>query len=345
MAESITPRQIVRALLQGVPPPRPLRIPIVFSFGAKIENVSRFEFLASATKISNALRQIHGRMPTDGVTCYFDPDLELEALGATLQWKGNDQPPTIAWPRHAEKGKLPQGLRSPEEASKTGRVKVAVEVIGRLKTLLRGEPILMAGVTGPFTLAARLAQLSGDRDVRYEDVPEAAFEIAASMTMQVSSALVEAGANLIFVHEESLPHFSPEGCEAWVSGLGPAFNIIRFYQALPVLHVADAMSFSQNSALILQQSWDCVVCAPLDAFPHEAAEKTAGSNPIILGLALPNKCLDSNGPADWRDSQFVAGATSKSKPALLTTVGDVTADTNLDLMAKIFEDLSCAIGL
>jgi hypothetical protein len=340
MAETLTPRQMVKSLLQGVPPSRSLLVPIVFSLGAKIENVPRQEFLASATKISNSLRQIHGRLHADGVTCYFDSYLELEALGATLRWQGDDQPPAIVWPGRAEKGKLPEGLRSPEQAARTGRVKVAVEVIGRLKSLLHGEPLLMAGVTGPFTLAARLTRLGGDPPPRFEDVPDAAFEFAASMTTQISAALVEAGANLIFVHEESLPVFSAEGCEAWASSLGPAFNIIRFYQALPVLHVADAASFAQNSALILQQSWDCVICPPLDAFPPEVLGNSAGSNPVTLGLALPHKFFQPDSFISWGHRQSGMDTASKPPLALLTTVGDIPADLNLDRLAKIFEDLA-----
>ena len=62
MAENIGARQIVKGLLQGIAPPRPLFLPIVFSHGARIENVPLRVFLTNPTKISNSLRQIRGRL-------------------------------------------------------------------------------------------------------------------------------------------------------------------------------------------------------------------------------------------------------------------------------------------
>ncbi|MGB0034705.1 MAG: uroporphyrinogen decarboxylase family protein, partial [Candidatus Acidiferrales bacterium] len=157
MAANSTPRQIVKGLLQGTPPARPLFLPIVFSLGARVENIPLRTYLTNPTKISNSLRQIRGPLRSDGLACYFDPFLEVEALGAELRWESDEKPPSIHWPQSSPKGEIPAGLRSPEEAAKSGRVPVALEVIRRLNSLLRDESILMAGVTGPFTLAARLA--------------------------------------------------------------------------------------------------------------------------------------------------------------------------------------------
>ena len=145
MNANLTPRQMLKGMLQGTPPSRPLFLPIVFSLGAKVENLKLPAFLANATKITNALRQVRSHLRSDGVACYFDPYLEAEALGATLQQLADDQPPTLRWPHRAEIGELPEGLRSPEDAAKRPRVAVAVEVIQRLKSLLRDEPLLLAG--------------------------------------------------------------------------------------------------------------------------------------------------------------------------------------------------------
>src|SRR5271170_6375013 len=122
MTESSTPRQILKGLLQGIPQTRPLFLPIVFSLGAKVENLPLREFLGHATNISNSLRQIRSHLRSDGVACYFDPYLEVEALGAVSHWKTGDQPPAIQWPQSAEKGEVPEGLQSPEDAAKSSRV-------------------------------------------------------------------------------------------------------------------------------------------------------------------------------------------------------------------------------
>src|SRR4029077_18774449 len=86
MAETFNPRQAVQRLLQGIPPSRPLFLPIVFSLGARIENLPLRNFLSNPTKIASALRQIRTHLRSDGLTCYFDPFLEAEALGGALDW-------------------------------------------------------------------------------------------------------------------------------------------------------------------------------------------------------------------------------------------------------------------
>ena len=120
---------MVKGLLQGNPQPRPLIVPIVFSLGAKVENLSFRAYLDNPTKISNALRQIRTQLRTDGVSCYFDPFLEAEALGAAPQWDEANQSRVIHWPEGVRRGELPPRLRSSEEAASSLRVKAGVEVI------------------------------------------------------------------------------------------------------------------------------------------------------------------------------------------------------------------------
>src|SRR5713101_824443 len=104
MPDVFHPRLAVKGLLNGVAPPRPLFLPIVFSVAARVENVPLRAFFANPTKISNSLRQVRARLRADGVTCYFDPFLEAEALGGVLQWTSDDGPPAIQWPEASEGG-------------------------------------------------------------------------------------------------------------------------------------------------------------------------------------------------------------------------------------------------
>ena len=161
----------------------------------------------------------------------------VEALGATLQRITDDQAPTIHWPRPARLGELPAGLHAPEEAAKTGRVPVAVEVIRRMKALPNRDFLLMAGVTGPLTLATRITQLEHKETLRSEDLSDAAQELAASVVTQMASAFLEAGAEMIIVQEEIVPALSVESCDTWANLLAPTINVVRFYEALPLLHL------------------------------------------------------------------------------------------------------------
>ncbi|MGA8223339.1 MAG: uroporphyrinogen decarboxylase family protein [Candidatus Acidiferrales bacterium] len=340
MPENPTPRQTLSTLLQGTPPPRPLLLPIVFSLGAKIENTPRRVFLNNATKISNSLRQIRTHLRSDGVACYFDPHLEMEALGAKLVWHEDSQPPTITWPQPAAKGTLPGNLRSPEDAAKTPRAKVAVEVITRLKSLFRDEPLLMAGVTGPFTLAARLTQLDQNEAARPEDLPAAAIELAASAITSLSSAFVEAGAHVLFIQEEFLPALAPETCESWASLLAPTFNIIRFYEALPVLHLRDATSFAKNAALIFNHPWDCILCPAFGAISDRAPEKIPASSPARFGIAIPPDLFQSESVTEARLLESSKRTIAGSNPVLLTTTGDIPITTDLKRLINAMEAFS-----
>src|ERR1700757_3309195 len=104
---------MMKSLLQGNPQPRPLIVPIVFALGVKIENLSFRAYLDNPTKISNALRQIRTQLRTDGVACYFDPFLEVEALGFSMRWESGDQVRSAHWPEATPTGTLPAGLPQP----------------------------------------------------------------------------------------------------------------------------------------------------------------------------------------------------------------------------------------
>jgi hypothetical protein len=328
---------MIKGLLQGIAPHRPLFLPIVFSSGARVEHQPLPAFLMNPTKICNAQRQLRGPLRTDGFSCYFDPFLEVEALGATLQWGAADQLPAVRWAQGAEPGELPEDLRSPEEAVRAGRVPVALDVLRRLKSMLHDDSILMAGVSGPFTLAVRITQLEGGGAWRTQEIPESALELAASVVTRISGALVEAGASLIMIQEEVLPTLSQERCAAWASALEPAFNVIRFYEALPVLQLTDGDSFAANSAVILQRRWECVLCPSLPGILSPLADAVPEWSSATLGLALPLETfqLDDSGLQVFSDS--LRGMVAVLRPALLTTAGDVPAVTEMKRMSKVLE--------
>jgi hypothetical protein len=338
MNGTLTPRQMLKGLLQGAPPPRPLFLPIVFSLGAKVENLPLRAFLCNATKITNSLRQIRTHLRSDGVACYFDPFLEAEALGAKLHWQADDEPPTLQWPHVTEAGEFPENLRSPEDAAESPRVIVAIEVIQRLKSLLRDEPLLCAGVTGPFTLAAHLLDLRPADAPPREDFSDAALELAAATITQIATKFVEAGANVIFIQESIFPVLSAQHCDAWAESLAPAFNIIRFYEALPVALISDENSFAANKEVIYARNWDCILCPALAAMASSATEIAPPPGRANIGLALPPAAFQPGAasvPENLTESLHTIMV--ELRPALVTTAGDVPASTDIKLLAKIGE--------
>ena len=160
MLKDFNPRQAVRGLLQSIAPARPLFLPIVFSLGARIENISLRNFLTNPTKITNAQRQIRTHLRSDGVSCYFDPIPRSRSPRRDIEWTHKHEPPKQHWPNNPKKGELPEQPPHPEETANQPRVQGSRRSNPRLKSLLRDEPLLQAGISGPFTLAAQLAQNS-----------------------------------------------------------------------------------------------------------------------------------------------------------------------------------------
>jgi hypothetical protein len=334
----LTPRQMLNGLLQGTPPPRSLFLPIVFSLGAKVENLSLRAFLCNATKITNSLRQIRTHLRADGIACYFDPHLEAEALGATLQYAAEDHRPTLQWPHVTEAGELPESLHSPEDAAQSPRVTVAVEVMQRLKSLMRDEPLLCAGVSGPFTLAAQLLALPRTEAPVREDFSDVALELAASTITQVATKFVAAGASVIFIQENILPVLSAEHCDAWAQSLAPAFNIIRFYEGLPILLFTDPISFAASREVIYARDWDCILCPALPVSASSAAEIAPPPARANIGIALPTAPLQPAAPSRAENfTQSLHTIMVELRPVLVTTAGDVPSPTDIKLLAKIGE--------
>ncbi len=331
MVGNFNPRQMASDLLQGIAPPRPLLLPIVFSLGARVENLPLPAFLANPTKICNALRQIRGRLPADGVTCYFDPFLEAEALGAALRWSSDGQPPSICWPEAVRQGELPPGLRSPEGAVKAGRIPIAAEVIRRLASLLRDDALLMVSVNGPFTLAAQLLQFAEQEIADADDLPASALDLAVAMLAPLASTLLEAGAQVIFIREDFLPRLSAEGCENWGNLLSPTLNIIRFYGALAVLLLTSPSAVAQNFAVLADRGWEGILCPAVDASSLRSVRAVESTK---FGFALPISSLSSEG-----GGSELAGRVAELHPVLVTTAGDVPISTDVKRLAVILQEV------
>lgn len=333
-----TPRQVIKGLLQGIAPARPLFLPIVFSLGCRVENVSLRTFLSNPTKISNSLRQIRGYLQCEGLACYFDPSLEADALGGTLEWMSEDHPPRISWPT-LDLDRLQGGWPSPEDMAQRGRVPVACEVIRRLKSTLREQCLLMAGVTGPFTLASGLFGL-GHGEVRSRlDLPLPVVEFAASVTSQISTKFVEAGADLILVVERVLPTLSAERCEEWASLLAPAFNVIRFYEALPVLLLTDSISVAANRDALFNREWECVLCPTLRGLEFDSSTGILESKVQALGVAMPIELFDSAESGGQGFLESIHRRVAELQPVLITTAGDLPPATDLKRATKILAEL------
>lgn len=336
---NLTARQIAKNLSNGEPPPRSLLLPIVFALGAKVENVPLNAFLNNPTKIVSAARQMRNHLQADGVACYFDAFLEAEALGAILQLTSDDEPPTVEWRQEARAGELPHGLRSPEEAVKSGRVPVAAEVVRRMNAIPNRDFLLMASVSGPVKLAALLTQSEKREDASLGDLSTEALEFASSVATQVTTTFLEAGADAVFIHEQVPAGLSAECCEEWSGLLAPAINVTRFYEALPILQFAGAPAALENWETVLRQPWECLLCFPDPIALSSRFVECCAASSMTAGMALPLEFFLPDHPGKEERIANLREVAGNARPAVISTAGDVPYSADMRYLKRVFAEM------
>jgi hypothetical protein len=328
---------MVNALLQNATPSRPLLVPVIFSLGARLQNLPLQHFLANPTKIVNALRQIRSVLKVDGLTCYFDPLLEAEALGCKREWHA-DGSCTITCPSFLSVDELREQLKPADSLSGAGYIPVACEVLRRLKAMLKDEPALMVRVTGPLSLAVRLsgAQIESPISSPARGLVEFAAEVVAS----VSKSFAEAGADIILLSEDFLPEMSSETCDWYGSLLTPIENVIRFYEALPV--VWWGTTSAESLAALLERSSNCAWC-PLQT-PESLSGSVSHSKQGWIGVCLPPGAFCGE-RALLEDLPKLPGGLPNPNLGLLTSAEDVAATVDVKQLARGLDAIRERFGL
>jgi hypothetical protein len=136
--------------------------------------------------------------------------------------------------------KLAKGLTSLHQALGTDAITVsgsdvsiehtgaAVEATSRLVATAPGEPLLVAALLGPATVAGRR---------------ECDLEQAGEHVLDVVKRFLEAGSHLIVLLEDAEPP------EDWRSAVTPVFNVARFHQAVSVAVMGGAASSANVTVL------------------------------------------------------------------------------------------------
>jgi hypothetical protein len=310
-------------MLRGEPLPRPLLLPIVFALGARLENLSLRAFLANPTRIANSQRQIRTVLGLDGVMAYFDPYLEAEAVGCDVKWRADDASCTLH-PPSTDVASLRDELSSPEQVANRGRIPVACDVLRRLKTMLMGEPALMAAVSGPALLTDLLGGDQFDEGVR-----SAWMDAAAEVTAAVSKAFLEAGANVIFIRENGEAIHDPE---RWVELLSPIVNVIRFYEALPVVLFSGKAAEGAMAALNANSDGAISPVEPGD-LPGEIATSA------VSAVFLPNACFAQSRQENAALGESLRALSQERRLDVLTTRGDVPPNLDVKAAANVFSEL------
>ena len=290
-------------------------VPLIFSFGAVLEDISINEFLEDPTKLSNTLRTIQNYFQVDGVVSYGDTMALSESLGYPLS--KDKYPPVVKFSRA-----LPVDFEDRlKELPHVGRVATAVEVTKRLNILLP-DSILLCMVPGPVTLAGQLtgqpcSQVLIDNDL---------LGSAAKAVLTFTKALGHGGIDIVIIQEKILPILDDETAKIFRRCYTPIWNTAKFYDIFPLLMIEE---FLQENIDRLQKITDGIIY-PANKVPEISSKAKR------LSLALPISLLEKeHEEIETFFSQIgIFGPAQASRLFLVTTNSEVPNDINKELMIR-----------
>ncbi|HJP35824.1 MAG TPA: hypothetical protein QF901_07515 [Gammaproteobacteria bacterium] len=190
------PRKRAKAIAQGRGRDHRVVIPFAFELAARISARPLDAFRNDPTQLANALSELHQATGADGIVCAAASEMELHSAGG-------------------------QGLDI-EQAFANGPLAASLEACRRIRATVGDDAALLAGVTGPATLAR---QFSTSLD--------AGVEAFGAVVKQ----FCDAGSDVVVVFEDESAALD----EAWRAGLKTADNIARFHQVALLLWSGDGL--------------------------------------------------------------------------------------------------------
>ncbi len=180
-------RKRAQAIAQGRGRNERVVIPLAFEVAARISARPLEAFRNDATQLANGIGELQHALNADGLVCALGSHMEFDsAAGAGLDV---------------------------EHIVRHGAVAASLEACRRLREVEGDNAALLAGLTGPATLAQQFAV----------DIAGAATAFAALV-----KEFCAAGADVILLLEDAGAECS---ADAWQDGVKTAANIARFHQA------------------------------------------------------------------------------------------------------------------
>jgi len=251
-------RSILRKLNKGDLPDYPLFIPTMFSVAFQIEAIDAREFCANPTKVSKGISELSGALEFGVVTPVVPCLSEAEALGRSLDW--NNYPPAI---KDAGNEDIVSALgeASIEKMLLSDRVAVSIESTKRLKATLGRNAVIVAGLTGPATLAR---QLVGDRfsSMAVEEIVQL-MEFCGRSLAAYTRALGEAGTQAFLISEAEPLFFCDGLSNQWADCVRPIINVAKFHRSVVVIKPESPDIDVLNSVMALPLP-GALWCAPIE---------------------------------------------------------------------------------
>lgn len=306
-------------------------IPILAYPGAALVDYFPKDLVTDPTVQFHAQRALHARYNTQVLLTAMDLSLEAEAFGCELSWS-DMEPPTVIGRLVSSRAEA-EAMAVPQVGS--GRASVPIETTRRLVAEFPRVPIL-AGMIGPFSLAARLFGVSETLALTLED-PELTgllVDKATSFLIEQASHLKKAGAWGVLVAEPTAGLLSPRGLREWSSAAvrkltdavqEEGFSVILHNCAarpvhLPAILQAGAAGYHFGAPMDLEQA--------LQAVPP---------NTIICGNLDPARIFVHSDPCEVAEAaRQLLAKHRRHKNFVLSSGCDIPAKTSLDVLDAFF---------
>jgi [methyl-Co(III) methanol-specific corrinoid protein]:coenzyme M methyltransferase len=142
----------------------------------------------------------HTVLGFDAVRVPFSQTIEAEALGCTLKsGSGPDGEEGIPGIDHPPPYQLDDTPQFPDDFLNRGKIPELLKAVRILKTQLKGEVPVVAGIIGPFTIAGALLDIVTllKATIRAPEKIKPFMDVAEKAGTALANALVEAGADII----------------------------------------------------------------------------------------------------------------------------------------------------
>ena len=260
----------------------------------------------------------------------FDSSIETECCGCEVNWHADFDEPDLNEDCEIQ-------MVSPEEFVSSGRIPVLMEATKRLSVSLGREAGVACVVTGLCTFGRSLRRLAGSlQNTAHED----AVSFAAGLLKHYVKSLCEMKVDALFFREDTLgtdfvKDLSEFG-DSLVAAYKTLFNIIKFYNAFPLIIVRDILGedlesvcrkLKPNGAILMSRSFD-----EADLLFLKALSETMK---VSLGLSLPVAEGDEN--ELWAQVKLIESfvMASKTRAFFYTSDGAVHHDMPLEIMHSL----------
>jgi len=278
------------------------------------------DFLSNPTKITNALRAVHGHLQTDGIYSCGDWNALPKALGISPDATADLSEEAL----HFMADEISSLMDKPDTTN-------ATEVTKRLKILLP-EEALKAVVMGPWTLARWWTKLSNEELLDHPQV----MNLASRAVLNFVKELGISGVDIIMIKEEKIPALNEQTKAVIKKSFSPFLNTAKFHN-ITTYTMIDELELSEAKG-INRLLGGLIIDAENAGDLIGSLRKVSVTIPVDLLEREPDEIelyLNETG---------IKQAVEDSRLQLLTTTTEVPGEINNEFMIRGIQRIQQVLG-